>query len=172
MISFTRTDQDRDKVTWLNAHFVERANHHGSRVAGFSARQVLASASPPQFERPGDSIAALRMGAGYLAFDVQRCGHGAAPPDGDVPSWRRMNCHAARLHIARYTNMLVRGIRKQHGRLRCAPSLNEVVGAGLLDLLGEQVELEIRLRTDTQVSEPGLEILRINADAAGDIDSD
>ena len=44
--------------------------------------------------------------------------------------------------------MLVRGIRKQHGRLRRAPSLNEVVSAGLLDFPGEQVEFEIRLQTD------------------------
>ena len=168
LIPFTRSDQHRDEIARLHAHVFERPERHQFPVAGFAFRQPLPGSSAPQFEGPCHAGAALGIDASQCSLYLQGRGDRTAPAGRGDQSWRRMQGHAARLHVSRHAHRLAGGIGNQHRRFRRAPSLHEIEGRGLLNLLGQQIELEIGGRVDAEEIEPRAERCGIDAEPAGE----
>ena len=81
MIAIARSDDERDDLSILDTHVIERAKRQHLRAFGHTMGKHFARMTTTHLQRPGDAIAALGMRIEDIASNVQRVRAGTAPGD-------------------------------------------------------------------------------------------
>src|SRR5260370_12829 len=73
-----------------------------------------------------------------------------------------MHHHPVGLQVAGNAHMLIRGVGHEAGRFSRTPALHKVVAGRFGNLVGKELELEIRRRAHSEILKPGPQSLRVD----------